>query len=164
MSKCSRCGADLESGKSFCTFCGARVDYDEHDQKSGFSPEDIILKGTDYSRDYDPRDIVENKLRAALSYVLFLFLIPLFARKKSQFCRFHANQGMILFVLELAVDVVIGIVSLVLSLAGVGTLIVSLVLIVVIFIQIVFAVIGVMNAYNGRARELPFIGKFRILQ
>ncbi len=42
-------------------------------------------------------DIEINKVVAALSYVSILFIIPLLLKKDSDFCQFHARQGLIIF-------------------------------------------------------------------
>jgi hypothetical protein len=39
----------------------------------------------------DPKDVADNKLVAALSYIWILFLIPLLAKRDSKFCQFHAK-------------------------------------------------------------------------
>lgn len=45
------------------------------------------------------KDIEENKLVAALSYLGPLFFIPLFLKRESSFCQFHAKQGLTFFVI-----------------------------------------------------------------
>ncbi len=44
------------------------------------------------------KDIEENKVVAALSYLGPLFFIPLFLKRESPFCQFHAKQGLALFI------------------------------------------------------------------
>ena len=107
---------------------------------------------------FDPQDIQHNKIMAALAYVGWLILIPLFARRESPFTRFHCNQGLILAIGWLAetilrrvivnrLDLPLGFVFSLLSLA-----------------LIVFSVIGIINVVQGEAKELPLIGKLRILK
>lgn len=43
----------------------------------------------------DEKDIEDNKLIAALSYLGILVLIPLLAKKESKFAQFHAKQGLV---------------------------------------------------------------------
>ena len=54
---------------------------------------------------FDPQDIQRNKIMAALAYVGWLILIPLFVRRESPFTRFHCNQGLILAFAWLAIVV-----------------------------------------------------------
>jgi uncharacterized membrane protein len=48
------------------------------------------------------RDVEENKIVAALSYLNILFLIPLFLKRESRFAQFHAKQGLVMFILFFA--------------------------------------------------------------
>ena len=43
-----------------------------------------------------------NKLLAAISYIGILFLVPLLAAKDDAFARYHANQGLVLFIANIA--------------------------------------------------------------
>lgn len=54
-------------------------------------------------------DINANKGMSVLSYIGILFLIPMLARKDSPYCRFHANQGLVLFIVEIVVNLLFGI-------------------------------------------------------
>lgn len=44
------------------------------------------------------KDIEENKVLAALSYLWFMSIVVLILKKDSPFAQFHAKQGMILFI------------------------------------------------------------------
>lgn len=103
----------------------------------------------DTTSEYTEEDIANNKVFAILAYFGILFLIPLLAAKESKFARFHANQGLILFIVEIIVGILsfIPIVGLLLWIA-----------------TIVLAVLGIVNAANGKAKELPLIGKFKLLK
>src|SRR3954470_1008619 len=45
----------------------------------------------------DTSDIEQNKVYAILAYLGPLFLVPLLAAPNSKFARYHANQGLVLF-------------------------------------------------------------------
>src|ERR1035437_3247453 len=45
---------------------------------------------------FDADDVEKNKAMAILGYIFFV--IPLAAAPKSKFARFHANQGLLLFI------------------------------------------------------------------
>jgi uncharacterized membrane protein len=47
---------------------------------------------------FDQKDIEDNKIVAALSYLGLLFLIPMLAKRESAFCQFHAKQGLVITV------------------------------------------------------------------
>ncbi|MCX8015788.1 MAG: hypothetical protein N2692_00540 [Patescibacteria group bacterium] len=50
-------------------------------------------------------DIKQNKYVAVFSYLSFLFLIPLFLKRDSQFCQKHAKQGLVWFALQLVTSI-----------------------------------------------------------
>lgn len=97
---------------------------------------------------YDPQDVKDNKVMAALSYLGILVLVPLLAKKDSPYCQFHAKQGLVLFLSW----IVIGIVS-VIPILGWIVGILGSILLFVLFI------IGIVNALGGKAKELPIIGQ-----
>lgn len=86
-----------------------------------------------------------------LAYIVFL--IPLVPAKDSNFARFHTNQGIVL-VIAAVVSVIIA------AIPVIGWIIAPVIGIAVT----VLAVIGILNVLNGKAKELPLIGKFRILK
>jgi uncharacterized membrane protein len=98
---------------------------------------------------YDSRDIEDNKVMAILAYIWILLLVPLLAAKDSKYARYHAYQGVTLFIAWVAVRALGWILPY--NLSGLVT-IASLGL-------LVLAIIGILNAFNGRAKPLPLIGK-----
>ena len=114
----------------------------------------------DTTAEYDPADIEQNKVMAILAYLSWLVLIPIFAAKESKFARFHANQGLVLAIAEIICWVVLGILS---GIPFIGWIF-GLVETLFSLVCLVFAVIGIVNAANGKAKELPIVGKYRILK
>lgn len=95
---------------------------------------------------FDEKDIAENKIIAALAYILFL--IPLLAAPKSKFAKFHTNQGLWLNIVEFAGWVILprlplfgGLLYLAFSLAT--------------FVATVYLIYV---TYTGKAYELPVVG------
>lgn len=126
---------------------------------------------TDSTADFDKADIEQNKVMAILSYFGILVLIPIFAVKESRFARYHANQGLVLFIALFGwwiVDYILTMLLRSLLWRGLGLWeIYSLCGTVLNLVYIVFtvlAVIGIINALNGKAKELPVIGKYKILK
>lgn len=99
----------------------------------------------------DPSDISANKVMAILAYIGILVLIPLFAAKESKFARFHTNQGLILFIC----NIVIYFISLIPGLKAICW--------ILSVAALVFAIIGIIGAAKGETKELPLIGKYRII-
>lgn len=107
----------------------------------------------DSTNNLDPQDIEKNKVMGVLAYCGILVLIPLLAAKESKFARFHCNQGIVLLIIEL-----------ILSVAGWYfpegiAWIMNLVNIAVG----ILAIIGIINAIKGRAKELPLVGGLKVI-
>jgi len=102
---------------------------------------------------FEKDDIENNKVMALLAYIIFL--VPLLAAKESKFAMFHTNQGLILFLCAVAVNIVGGIVPIVgwLIILPLGNLFVF-----------ILAIIGIINAAKGEAKPLPLIGGIKILK
>lgn len=101
---------------------------------------------------FEGDDIEKNKVMALLAYIIFL--IPLLAAKDSRFAMYHANQGLVLFLFAVAVNVIGGIVPFVgwLLILPLGNLFVF-----------VLAILGIINAAKGEAKPLPLIGGIKII-
>jgi uncharacterized membrane protein len=113
----------------------------------------------------ESKDVEDNKIYAILAYFGILFIVPLLVAKESRFARYHTNQGFILFIATIIGSTAAWIVTTILILIS-GKLISVLILIIYLFILAVFimAIIGIINAAQGKEKELPFIGKFQILK
>ncbi len=85
---------------------------------------------------------------AILSYLGILFLVPWLAEKNNKFSKFHAKQGLILFLLEIA--------SYLLLLIPVAGWIIAP---IVWILCVVLLIIGIINVVNGKEKELPVIGQ-----
>ncbi|MCL2697814.1 MAG: hypothetical protein FWE74_07010 [Oscillospiraceae bacterium] len=159
---CGKCGAQNPDDNCFCGKCGYKCDTDTQDSgnHAGF-------KGNDYSNVFSDSDVQANRVPALLGYILFF--IPLIACPNSKFGRFHANQGLIILIFAFVN-------SLLQSIFNFGrwgwgwfwranwfpnpfsiiTGAIGLILLAAI-------IYGIVNAANGKAVEIPIIGKFRII-
>ena len=98
-----------------------------------------------------------NKVMAILSYFGILVLIPIFAAKNDAFARYHANQGLVLFL----VDIICGILGSIIGEIPVVGGIITTALGVVIF---VLMILGIINAAKGETKPLPLIGGISIIK
>ena len=153
MLTCKQCGTQVEDGVMNCTNCGASIEAPvQQNQPVDLSEKFNELNNTaDTTSEYDAQDIEKNKVMAVLAYILFF--IPLLAAKDSKFARFHTNQGLVLFLGGIIASVVAVIPVIGWIVAPIAGLVIT-----------VLAIIGILNALNGRAKELPVIGKFKILK
>jgi uncharacterized membrane protein len=101
----------------------------------------------------DKADVEKNKAMAVLAY--FIFFLPLLAAKDSKFAMYHANQGLLLVLLALAVNVVGGIIPIIgwFLIFPLGNL----------FCFILF-ILGIINSSKGEMKPLPLIGGISILK
>lgn len=122
--------------------------------------EEILKDIKDSSKKFDKKDIEENKAMAALSYILAP--VPYFLDNKSKWVRYHAIQGMNLFIIFIILSLIVSVVN-------------SLILFPFSFLKtllrtalnvfgMVYAIIGIVNVCNGEAKELPLINKFKLIK
>ena len=113
---------------------------------------------------YDSADIEQNKVVAVLAYLGPLVLVPILAAKESKFAKFHANQGLTLFICSFVYWIALIFISFILySISDyLGFFVHILRLLNVLFV--VLAILGIVNAVNGQAKELPVIGKIQLLK
>ncbi len=100
---------------------------------------------------YDSTDVEANKIMAALAYLLFF--LPLIVCPGSRFGKFHANQGLTLFIVSAVGSAVIRFIPLL------GRFISPLYSLAIL----ILAIVGAVNALNGRAEPLPVIGTYTLL-
>lgn len=153
MLTCKQCGTQVEDGVMNCTNCGASIEAPvQQNQPIDLSEKFNEFNNTaDTTSEYDAQDIEKNKVMAVLAYILFF--IPLLAAKDSKFARFHTNQGLVLFLGGIIASVVAVIPVIGWIIAPIAGLAIT-----------VLAIIGIVNAIGGKAKELPIIGKFKILK
>lgn len=95
------------------------------------------------------KDIEDNKLIAAIGYLGILCLIPLLLKPKSQFCKFHGKQGLILCI-GWVINFFIGLIPFIgwmLGLIGMAAL-------------AVLSIIGILKSLNGEYWEMPYLSEY----
>lgn len=162
MAFCRKCGSALKDDAKFCASCGEPVEAPKTD------PRNVIndLNNTeDSTSDYSKDDIENNKFMAMISYLWILVLVPIFAAKDSPFAKFHANQGLVLLVCWVGYSIVAKIIdTITIAILPLFGIIISTVFLIFHIAFVVLMLIGMTNAKTGRAKELPIIGKIRILR
>lgn len=94
-----------------------------------------------------------NKWICAVAYIIFF--IPILVDSKNEGYKFHTNQGLNLFLLFIAISIVGSFVPvigwfIILPLGGI--------------VSFMLCVIGIINAINEKCKELPVIGKYRLIK
>lgn len=107
-------------------------------------------------------EVNEQKLYAILGYIIpFLFFLPLVmeSSKNNQFARFHANQQLILLIILVGIEFFLT--NILHQMIGFGAYtfmpLIHLALLVLV-------IMGVINAAQGEMKELPVVGRFRLLK
>ena len=157
MAFCNKCGQQIDDNVQTCPNCGAA-------NGAAGNAQNFVNNFTntaDSTAQFDPQDIQNNKVMALLAYLGFLFLIPLLAAPNSRFARFHANQGLVLFIFEAIAGVVTGIICII---PFVGWIIGGILSSAVGIFGLVLMILGIVNAVNGQAKQLPLIGGITILK
>jgi len=138
---------------------------------------DKIMDTDDNTKEYEKNDIEQNKIFAILSYFGPLCLVPYFVSKESRFAMFHAKQGLNLFIIEFAVSIIsyflisIFEFSKMCNVGGIeyicGTYIPIWIDIPLDFAGLILGIIsliGLIYACQGKAKEVPILGKIKIVK
>lgn len=175
MKFCSNCGKQISDDAKFCPECGHAVELKQETASEENKTQDYqkkvesavadFVNTNDETSGYDAADINDNKILALLSYLGILFIVPLIAAPQSKFAKFHANQGLVLFI----ACVVVGLAGSVLQAIAVVLGFLFLALVNVLFtavglVLLALIIIGIVNACQGKAKELPLIGHFRFIK
>ncbi|WP_283169694.1 zinc-ribbon domain-containing protein [Curtanaerobium respiraculi] len=160
---CKHCGAQMEEGIRYCPSCGKAVSQDEVEWHSDAQAAFENLADTpDTTSDYTPAEVESGKGIGCLSYLGILVLIPFFAEKGNRFVRYHARQGLVLFLVEVAYWVAVQIVSAIVLSISWRLAFVPTILSLVGLVFLALSILGLVNVFQGRAKELPLVGKIKI--
>lgn len=168
MAFCTQCGAQIDDKAVVCPSCGAQQEGANvganNSYNAGFTPPPIPM-GNDFTQQFDPYDVQQNKVFSVLAYFGFLFLVPLLAAPNSPFARFHTNQGLVLFIFDIVGGIAVSIITAIfIWIPIVGGIVITIVSSVVSLGVVILTILGIVNAATGKAKELPLIGKIRILK
>lgn len=97
-------------------------------------------------------DAEKNKAIACLAYLIFF--LPYIAAKDSKFAMYHANQGLLLLLLSVAVNIIGSVIPVIgwFLIIPLGDL----------FVFVLF-IMGILNASKGEMKPLPLIGGIKII-
>ena len=108
----------------------------------------------------DAEDIEKNRAFAILSYLWILFVVGLIAAPNSKFAKYHANQGLVLFLASIIAAVsctVIGFIPFV-----------NFMLVLAVPLLwagwLVLTILGIVNAAGGQFKPLPLIGHYELIK
>jgi uncharacterized membrane protein len=153
---CQKCGTQIQDGVKFCPACGAPTEAGQAVQQA------------------QATDAEQNKVMAILSYIIFFIPLITGDHKKSPFVKFHVNQGTVLAIVAIAYSIVSGILRAIIkvpvSVYGYSTSVyytpgwLSTILWLISLVFFAGCIYGIINAATGKQKELPVIGKFKIIK
>lgn len=118
----------------------------------------------DNTEQFEKSEIEKGKLMSILAYLGILCLIPYFAEKENKYVRFHAIQGLNLFLANVIYSVGISIISSILLFIPVLGWIISMLLSVLSYGFLVLSIMGIIYACQDKAKELPIVNKLQIIK
>ena len=168
MAFCPVCGEHVADSTPSCPKCGAPLNQ-QNSASTGTQQavNDFVnnLNNTaDYSSQMDPADVEQNKVMAILAYIGILVFVPIFAAPQSKFARFHANQGLTLFIFEVVYGVIMSVLGATVGKIPVAGPITLTICGLVSLIWLILMICGIINAVNGKAKELPVLGNIHFMK
>ncbi len=156
---CSNCGAPNDEGSAFCANCGAKLEaapqqnqYAAPQQGEYHQYQETPQQSFVVDKGYEPSDIEANKIFAILAYIGPLVFVPIFAARNSKFAKFHANNGLVIFITWLLCNILRAI-----------PVIKHFVWIISVLVAIV-DIIGIVQAIKGEAKPMPVISDINIIK
>lgn len=172
MAYCCKCGAQVEENAKFCAQCGAELPKSENANYG--SQNYSYQQRTDYGsynnngeEMFHPEDVKRNKVMGVLSYFGILVLVPILAGdKNSEYIKFHANQGLVLFILSTIIEIVEKVCSFVqYDILGFYSFsLFSWLFSIIDFAMLILVILGIVAACKGQKNELAIIGQIKILK
>ncbi len=121
-----------------------------------------LLNTKDYTLNYSLDSRKESKLLCLISYFWFLFFLPLL-NKNNKYCLYHANQSLCLFLFSIGGGLVTTLITILLN--SISLNIISFIFKITFSVIVVsLFIIGIVNVLNDSAKDLPIIGKIRIIK
>lgn len=113
-------------------------------------------------------DAQANKGVAICGYIGLLWIVPLLTTAKhSPFAKFHANQGLMVFLTSIAAGIVVKIINAILlaiSMKWKMFVITGFLSLAASVFALVLMIVGIVFAAQGKMKEIPIIGQFHIIK
>lgn len=176
MKQCPNCKLNAEDDRLFCEKCGTKLEaaptpqpqpepprqqfnYNARYQPPQYQPvPPVEVDEYDHTSEFDPAEIADNKLIAAVVYLLGVagIVIALLAAKDSKYVMFHVKQELKFIIVSTLVTMAIALLS--------WTFIVPIVGAIIVLALMVCELICVYNVFTNQVREAPIIRSLNFLK
>lgn len=165
MAFCNNCGTQIGAGAKFCPSCGSTIGDASQQQAPGYQQQAYQQQTYQQAGQDGDRDAADNKAMGVLAYLGILVLVPIFAAKESRFARYHANQGLVLAIVEVAYALVVSILTAILTVISWRVALTMSTIFGLVWLGfLALIIIGIINAASGKMKPLPVFGKITILK
>ena len=129
-----------------------------------------FMDTVDHKKEFSEEEVKLHKTKAMVSYVPLISLIFILTKKTKQsaYLKFHANQGLVITIMWAIVSVIEGVLSAIFSSDSMlrdttpgWVSFTSYLLYCICFLATIY---GIINTYNDSSKEVPLIGKIKILK
>jgi uncharacterized membrane protein len=143
----------------------AKADGTEINNPDSTKPIDLTkLIGPGEPLEVEAEDAEKNKIFGILAYLGILCLVPIISAKDSPFAKYHANQGLVLFILEIAICILLYIVGIFLAMLPGAFGFLSAIFGLLYLGPLILLIIGIINAAAGKCVPLPLVGGVKLLK
>ena len=117
-----------------------------------------FIASTNHENKFDKEEAFNYKTDAIISYIPFVCLYEILINKwkKSEYLKFHVNQGLVLTLLWFL--------SLILNRSFFSNIFISFMSYLLICCCLLLSLFGIVNTNNGESKELPLIGKIKLIK
>ena len=118
------------------------------------------MLGKPESLEVSAEDADANRVFGILAYLGIFVLVPIIVAKDSPFAKYHSNQGLVLFIAEIATFFITGAFVFIPFLG----MLVYFVHLIFLLVFLVLVILGIINAAQGKCVPLPVIGGIKLIK
>lgn len=174
---CSKCGALISSDAIFCPKCGTKVssEYTQNTYNSkGWNYQSNQQNQNQNWNSFQQAPKTNRNLWCALAYIPVLFWLPLVADSQNPLSKKSANQGLLLLILNVIVQVIFSVINEIFDFTdhffflsfpmGILSSIVNMISIIIHLALVVCVIVGIIRTLNGEEFEIPIVGKIQLIK
>ena len=161
MAFCANCGTQAQDGVKFCPSCGNNMEAPPAQTPppaGGYTPPPAGAYPPPPGGYAPQSEAQQHKTMGILSYLFVIIPLIQGDYKKSEWLKYHVNQGTVLWLAALANNLILNWILALIPFIG------PLVSWGISVVIIVFAIMGAVAASKGEMKPLPLIDKIKIIK